>query len=175
MFPNCRIDMSYNDPLLAPKQIDYSNYIDAELNRLEQQKQQLLIAKDSFQSPVKNQAIQQATNQTNLWSEIDREIASLTPEQQKILASDEIYSSIDTQLQLLIQNELINSVKDKVANSEQGKALLEKQLANIKDKKAQIVEESNKELELFKKFQIAVQANPNLTYVEFIKAINNEK
>lgn len=82
---------------------------------------------------------------------------------------------IDRQLQVLIQTELINSVKDKVANSEQGKALLEKQLENIKNKKNKIIEDSNKELELFKKFQIAAQANPNLSYVEFIKAINNEK
>ena len=32
----------------------------------------------------------------------------------------------------------------------------------------------NRELELFKKFQIAAQANPKLTYVEFCKTINNE-
>ena len=36
------------------------------------------------------------------------------------------------------------------------------------------IEEANRELELFKKFQIAAQANPKLTYVEFCKTINNE-
>lgn len=44
----------------------------------------------------------------------------------------------------------------------------------IKDKKAKIVEEANKEAELFKKFQIATQANPNLTYAEFIKNVNGK-
>jgi hypothetical protein len=77
-------------------------------------------------------------------------------------------------LQLLIQEELINSVKDKVANSSRGKELLEKQLNNIRTKKDSIIEEANRELELFKKFQIAAQANPKLTYVEFCKTINNE-
>lgn len=43
-----------------------------------------------------------------------------------------------------------------------------------KDKKAKIVEEANKEAELFKKFQIATQANPNLTYAEFIKNVNGK-
>ena len=36
------------------------------------------------------------------------------------------------------------------------------------------IEEANKEAELFKKFQIATQANPNLTYAEFIKTINGK-
>lgn len=75
---------------------------------------------------------------------------------------------------MLIQEELINSVKDKVANSPCGKELLEKQLNNIRTKKDSIIEEANRELELFKKFQIAAQANPKLTYVEFCKTINNE-
>lgn len=164
--------MGYNDPLLAPiAQPDYRLMVETELNRLEQQRQQLIAARDSFQPPVKGQA----PNSASLWDDIDKEIAALTPDQQKILGEDSTYREIDSQLQILVQTELINSVKAKIANSEQGKALLEKQLANIRDKKGQIVEESNKELELFKKFQIAVQANPNLTYVEFIKAINNEK
>ena len=45
---------------------------------------------------------------------------------------------------------------------------------NIRTKKDSIIEEANRELELFKKFQIAAQANPKLTYVEFCKTINNE-
>lgn len=37
-----------------------------------------------------------------------------------------------------------------------------------------LLEEANKETELFKKFQIATQANPNLTYAEFIKTVNGK-
>lgn len=68
-----------------------------------------------------------------------------------------------------------NSVRDKVANSPRGKELLEKQLNNIRAKKDSIIEEANKELELFKKFQIAAQANPKLTYVDFCNNIKNKE
>lgn len=46
-----------------------------------------------------------------------------------------------------------------------------RQLQLMKDK---IIAESNRELETFKKFQIAAQANPNLTYKEFCENINNK-
>lgn len=105
---------------------------------------------------------------------IDKEVSSLNNDQQAILAKDEVYNKLSGELQMLIQEELINSVKDKVANSPRGKELLEKQLNNIRTKKDSIIEEANRELELFKKFQIAAQANPKLTYVEFCKTINNE-
>lgn len=52
----------------------------------------------------------------------------------------------------------------------------EKQLINnIRAKKDSIIEEANKELELFKKFQIAAQANPKLTYVDFCNNIKNKE
>lgn len=42
----------------------------------------------------------------------------------------------------------------------------------ILHRKNAIIAESNKKLELFKKFQIAASANPNLTYKEFCESIN---
>lgn len=91
-----------------------------------------------------------------------------------ILFNSETYSSIDTELKLLIQQALINSVKSVVESSEVGKDLLTKQLNFIKSSKDKIVAQSNKEIELFKKFQIAAKANPELTYNEFIKTINDK-
>lgn len=52
--------------------------------------------------------------------------------------------------------------------------LLTQQLNLIKTNKDKIIAESNRELETFKKFQIAAQANPNLTYKEFCENINNK-
>lgn len=37
-----------------------------------------------------------------------------------------------------------------------------------------LINRENRELETFKKFQIAAQANPNLTYKEFCENINNK-
>lgn len=113
--------------------------------------------------------------QVNLWDEIDKEVCSLNNDQQAILAKDDVYNNVSAELQMLIQQELINSVRDKVANSPRGKELLEKQLNNIRAKKDSIIEEANKELELFKKFQIAAQANPKLTYVDFCNNIKNKE
>ena len=64
------------------------------------------------------------------------------------------------------------SVKGKIAATSRGAELLKAQLNNIRSKKEKIITESNKDIELFNKFKIAVQANPNLTYAEFIKSIS---
>lgn len=159
--------MGYNDPLLASQGVDYISYIDTEIDRLQQARQKLADAKARVLPPVEGET----KNSISLWASIDAEIESLTDDQRAILAEDEVYRSIDGELQYMIQMELVNSVKDKVANSKRGRELLEKQLANVKDKKSKIVAEGNKQMELFKKFQIAAQANPELTYVEFVKAV----
>lgn len=114
------------------------------------------------------------------WSEKDFDkatlarikIASMTNDQKELLAKDETYISIERELQLMIQEELINSVKDKVAASPRGKELLEKQLNNIKVKKEEIIKEANKNIEVFKRFQEAARLNSNLTYAEFVKSLN---
>lgn len=115
------------------------------------------------------------TGKLNSGVGIYKEVCSLNNDQQAILAKDDVYNNVSAELQMLIQQELINSVRDKVANSPRGKELLEKQLNNIRAKKDSIIEEANKELELFKKFQISAQANPKLTYVDFCNNIKNKE
>lgn len=117
--------------------------------------------------------IQYPNNQNNsLWSAIDSEIGSLNDEQRNILFSDTKYIQIDNQLKQLVQEALINSVKNVIEQSPNGKELLTQQLNYIKSSKNAIVAESNRKLELFEKFQIAAKANPNLTYKEFCESIN---
>lgn len=178
-FPQYQVNLGY-DPLLAgvASPVDY-------ITQLDNQIQQLTAAKSQIQSqlgnpnqnmqPVRPAQPQQAVQQVNLWDEIDKEVCSLNNDQQAILAKDDVYNNVSAELQILIQQELINSVRDKVANSPRGKELLEKQLNNIRAKKDSIIEEANKELELFKKFQIAAQANPKLTYVDFCNNIKNKE
>lgn len=140
-----------------------TNSVEQNIALINQQVAQLSALKEKLEgtkSPVKGGM--------QTWEEIDKEIASLTDEQKEILFKDEDYVSCDAALQALVQTALIESVKSKVANSEEGKKLLEKQLLNIRDKKKDIVNRANKEMELFKRFQLAVQNNPNLTYGEFI-------
>lgn len=74
----------------------------------------------------------------------------------------------------LLKLVLTKTVKNVIENSEIGNKLLTQQLNLIKTNKDKIIAESNRELETFKKFQIAAQANPNLTYKEFCENINNK-
>lgn len=53
--------------------------------------------------------------------------------------------------------------------------VIESYADDIRAKKDSIIEEANKELEVFKKFQIAAQANPKLTYVDFCNNIKNKE
>lgn len=150
-----------NDPLLNYDERDYQKDLDNQIARLKRLKEQMSVPREQPQAPQKD-----------LWADIDREVSSLTDEQKAILSNDDVYISIENELNILIQQELINSVKYKVANTPRGKELLERHIANLKAKKENIIKESNKEMELFKKFQIAAQSNPQLTYAEFIKSLN---
>lgn len=160
--PQYQFNLGNPDPILAGNNYsvpDYFKGLDDEINRLNELKQRI------------NQRQNTSQPHYSIWDEIDKEVSALTDEQKSILSKDETYVSIDRELQMMIQQELINSVRGKVENSPRGKELLETQLKNIRDKKKHIVEESNKEMELFKKFQVAVQINPNITYSEFVKNI----
>lgn len=127
---------------------------------------------ESMKNSYNKQVIPQENN-NSLWNKIDLEIQSLTTDQKNILFSAEEYIRINTQLQELVQQALINSVKATVENSEIGNKLLTQQLNLIRNNKDRIINEANKEIEVFKKFQIAARTNPQLTYADFIKSINN--
>lgn len=167
MTPQYQFNLGQADPLLSIAQNNpegYISVIEQELQKLNNVKQQLIQAKQPTQQNI--------NNAINIWDSINNEIASMTNDQKELLAKDETYISIERELQLMIQEELINSVKDKVAASLRGKELLEKQLNNIKVKKEEIIKEANKNIEVFKRFQEAARLNPNLTYAEFVKSLN---
>lgn len=152
------------DPLLATSynhMNDYTKEIDERLRYLQAMKERM-----SNQNQIAN------NQKDSLWSAIDKEISGLNEEQRNILFNDNKYIQIDTQLKQLVQEALINSVKNVVEQSPVGKELLTQQLNFIKSSKNAIIAESNKKLELFEKFQIATKANPNLTYKEFCESVN---
>lgn len=108
-------------------------------------------------------------NKPTLWNSIDAEISPMNEEQRSVLASNEDYIRINSQLQSMVQSELLKLVKDKIEDSEEGNKLLKEQLELVRKLKVNIVEESNREMELFKKFREFSKTNPNVTYEEFIK------
>ena len=164
MFPQYQVNLGSSDPILMRRDIpNYYNNIQEQIDYLENLKQDY---NNRQQKPV--------TRKENNWNKIDNELATLNDEQKKILFSDANYQAFDAQLQGLIQQELLNLVKDKIAVSSTGEELLAKMLDYVRTVKPKVIAESNKDLELFKKFQLAVKVNPNLTYPEFIKSLNKE-
>ena len=163
MYPQYQVNLGQSDPIITRGGIpNYYNNLQDQIDYLEQLK-----------SDIDNRT-KQLPRKENVWDYIDNEVASLNDDQKKILFNDGKYKEYDAQLQGIIQKELIGLVKDRIASSSTGKQLLSDMFNYIKTVKPNIIAEANKDLELFKKFQIAVSVNPNLTYTEFIKSLNKE-
>ena len=105
-----------------------------------------------------------------IWDDIDSEVNPMSEEQKNRLLMDEEYAEVYTELQNLVQAELLNLVKVRIESTEKGRDLLSKQLKIIKSIKGKIISETNREMEMFMKFKEFSKQNPNITYEEFIKA-----
>lgn len=134
--------------------------IDMQIQRMESYRQRLKQMKEAQQAHV---------NQSSIWNEIDAEIAPMTSEQRNRLLQDQEYIGIYNELQSIVQAELLNVVKGKIENSERGKNLLLKQLEVVKRLKTKIVNNTNREMELFNKFKEYSKTHPEATYEKFLK------
>ena len=136
--------------------------IDTQIQRMEAYRQRLKQIKES-------QQIQNSQPQRLIWDEIDSEITPMSSEQKNRLLQDQDYTSIYTELQSMVQSELLNLVKAKIEGSERGKDLLQKQLKIVRKLKTKIIEDTDREMEMFKKFKEYSKEHPNTSYDEFIK------
>lgn len=109
-------------------------------------------------------------SRTPLWDKIDAEIAPLTDEQKKAVYSDEDYIAVQAEISLMVQEYMLRMVKPQIEGNERGRELLGKMYDITVVAKKKAIQEANKEMELFKKWQEYSVANPNATYSEFIKA-----
>ena len=136
---------------------------------IEEQLRQLELRKQSLESM--KQLNPQAIPQTVIWNEIDAEIKVLAPAQIQKLFENEEYTKVYARIQELVNAEILNLVKYKVESSTEGNQLLRDQLRILKTLKAKIVEDTDREVALFKQFKEFSKSNPNVTYDEFLKAI----
>ena len=136
--------------------------IDTQIQRMELYRQRLKQIKES-------QQIQNSQPQRLIWDEIDSEITAMSSEQKNRLLQDQDYTSIYTELQSMVQSELLNLVKAKIEGSERGKDLLQKQLKIVRKLKTKIIEDTDREMEMFKRFKEYSKEHPNTSYDEFIK------
>lgn len=121
----------------------------------------------SYEEKLKNYKTEVADN--SMWNKIDLEISSLTDDQKQKLFNKQDYINLNSQLQNKVQIELLNLVKSKIESDQEGNKLLLELYEVIKTQKKQIIEESNRELELFNKFREYSKNNPEITYEQFIK------
>ena len=137
--------------------------IDMQIQRMEAYRQKLKQLRESQQQihPVQQKQL--------VWDEIDAEIAPMSNEQKSRLLQDADYVDTYNELQSIVQSELLNLVKVKIESTERGKELLSKQLKIVKRLKTKIIDDTNREMELFKKFKEYSKEHPNASYEEFIK------
>lgn len=135
--------------------------IDIQIQNMEnyRNKLQQLKALQSQQAPVKL-----------IWDDINAEVRPMTDEQKKRMFDDAEYMETYVKLNEMVQNELLNLVKAKIENTSEGKELLSQQLKTVKRLKNDIINETNREMEMFKRFKEFSKLNPGVTYEEFIKA-----
>lgn len=105
-----------------------------------------------------------------IWDEVDAEVNPMTDEQKARLFQNEDYCSNYNEIQGLVQMEILNLVKGRIESTERGRELLNNQLKIVKKLKTKIIDDTNKEMEMFMKFKEFSKSNPTVTYEEFIKS-----
>lgn len=130
--------------------------IDTQIQKMEAYRQKLKQLKDAPKSLI--------------WDRIDAEISPLSSEQKNRLLQNKEYLDTYNEIQSLVQLEILNLVKGKIENTERGRELLNRQLNIVRSIKGKIIEETNREMELFNKFKEYSKIHPNTSYDEFLKS-----
>ena len=165
MIPVNQVILGGGDPLLGNSMV--GNSLDEQLQLIEKYKQNLEAAKQLRQQA---QSVQQPVPQRMIWDEIDAEINPMTDEQKTRMLQDEDYVDTYTKIQDMVQAEILNLVKGRIEATPEGKELLQRQLKIVKKLKGKIIQETNREMEMFRKFREFSKTHPEVTYEEFIKA-----
>jgi hypothetical protein len=138
---------------------------------IEEQLRQLELRRQSLES-LKQLNPQAMPNSSIIWNEIDSEVKVLSNEQLQKLFENEDYVRIYSRIQELVNAEILNLVKPRIESSPEGKQLLQEQLNIVRRMKPKIIEDSNREVELFRRFREFSKTNPDVTYDDFLKQMN---
>ena len=139
--------------------MDNLDSLDIQIQKMEEYRKQL--------QRLKNQQV--PTQHNLIWDSIDAELSPMSDEQKEKLFSDSEYATIYNRLQVIVQAELLNLVKARIESTQEGKDLLGSQLKLTRKLKSQIIEDTNKEMQLFNKFKEFSRTNPGITYDEFLR------
>jgi hypothetical protein len=151
MYPVNQVILGNTDPMAT----SFDN-IDAQMQLYQAKLQQL-------------KAMQQSQTVKLIWDEVDAEVQPMSKEQREKLFQDESYLENYNEIQEMVQAEILNLVKSRIENTERGKELLNNQLKIVKRLKTKIINDTNREMEMFVKFKEYTKKHPNATYEEFLK------
>lgn len=165
MIPINQVILGGGDPLLGNSMV--GNSLDEQIQLIEKYKQNLEAAKQLRQQ---SQPVQPPMPQRMIWDEIDAEISPMTDEQKTRMLQYDDYVDTYTKIQSMVQTEILNLVKGRIEATPEGKELLQRQLKVVKKLKGKIIQETNREMEMFRKFREFSKVHPEVTYEEFIKA-----
>lgn len=156
------------DPLLGGSVI--GNSLDEQLQLLERYKQNLEAAKQMKQQVQQPMPQQSVPTQKLIWDDIDAEVEPMTDEQKSRLLQDEDYVETYTKIQNMVNAEILKLVKGRIESTPEGKELLSHQLKIVKRLKSKIIDETNREMEMFRRFKEYSKQHPGTSYEEFVKA-----
>lgn len=151
------------DPLLGS-----TSNLDEQLKFAEAYQNKLRALQEMQRAQQPQAPVQQP--QRLIWDDIDDEIAPMTNEQKNRLFQDADYVDTYNELQSLVQAEILNLVKGRIEGTEKGRELLGQQLKIVKRLKSKIIDDTNREMELFRRFRDYSKQHPDVTFDEFIKA-----
>lgn len=148
------------DPLLGSSMV--GNSLDEQLQLIEKYKQNLEAAKQLRQQV---QPVQQPAQHRMIWDDIDAEINPMSDEQKSRLLQDEDYVDTYTRIQDMVQAGILSLVKGRIEATPEGKELLQRQLKIVRSLKSKIIQDTNREMEMFRKFREFSKAHPEVTPV----------
>ena len=151
-----------SDPLLGGS--TYGN-IDSQMAELQKMQQALEAQKQSMLAS--QQQMNQPTNQTPIWSEIEKITSELTDKEFEAISKSKEFKESEQKIAQLITAEQMKMIKPIIERSQEGKSALEEHLVLLKQLKKSVAKEAEKNLELFNEY---LSTNPDISYKEFLKS-----
>lgn len=112
------------------------------------------------------------TSSTPLWDEIDKIVSSLNEQEKAMLGASKDYYDNSMAIQEMVNAEIIQMVKGKIEASQEGKAILEQQLALVRRTAKSAKEETARRDALFREY---VTEHSDMTWADFIDMKNGKQ
>lgn len=151
-----------NNPFLAQ---NTASEIANQKTALQQRLQQLEALEQSTQQPEQQQS------NVPLFDELDSLQNELSEMQLNALQSDPEFKELNDQLGVMLQAGIILLAKPIVEGSENGNKLLKELTKLVKSKKSAIIQQTNRDMEVFAQFQEYTAKHPEATYSDFLQTL----